>query len=55
MVVFLATGMLLRAAHIPLLLLLVAYNIGYLIGVVPVFTEVGHQSAAWAAVSCFMS
>jgi hypothetical protein len=53
MVVFLATGMPLRAAHIPLLLLLVAYNIGYLIGVVPVLTEEG--TVMWTAVSCFMS
>jgi hypothetical protein len=53
MVVFLATGMPLRAAHIPLLLLLVAYNIGYLIGVVPVLTEEG--TVMWAAVSRFMS
>jgi hypothetical protein len=53
MVVFMATGMPLRPAHIPLLLLLVAYNIGYLIGVVPVLTEEG--TAMWTAVSSFMS
>jgi hypothetical protein len=53
MVVFMATGMPLRPAHIPLLLLLIAYNIGYLIGVVPVLTEEG--TAMWAAVSSFMS
>jgi hypothetical protein len=53
MVVFMATGMPLRAAHIPLLLLLVAYNIGYLIGVVPVLTDEG--TVMWTAVSCFMS
>jgi hypothetical protein len=48
-----ATGMPLRPAHIPLLLLLIAYNIGYLIGVVPVLTEEG--TVMWAAVSSFMS
>ncbi len=53
MVVFMATGMPLRPAHIPLLLLLIAYNIGYLIGVVPVLTEEG--TVMWTAVSSFMS
>jgi hypothetical protein len=53
MVVFAATGLPLRPAHLPLLLILVAYNIGYLIGVVPVLTEEG--TVMWAAVSSFMS
>jgi hypothetical protein len=53
MVVFMATGMPLRPAHIPLVLLLIAYNIGYLIGVVPVLTEEG--TVMWTAVSSFMS
>ena len=53
MVVFMATGMPLRRAHIPLVLLLIAYNIGYLIGVVPVLTEEG--TVMWTAVSSFMS
>ena len=52
-VVFAATGLHLRPAHLPLLLLLIAYNIGYLIGVVPVLTEEG--TVMWTAVSCFMS
>jgi hypothetical protein len=53
MLVFAATGLQLRPAHLPLLLLLIAYNIGYLIGVVPVLTEEG--TVTWTAVSCFMS
>jgi hypothetical protein len=53
MLVFAATGLHLRPAHLPLLLLLIAYNIGYLIGVVPVLTEEG--TVTWTAVSCFMS
>jgi hypothetical protein len=53
MALFAATGLPLRPAHLPLLLLLVAYNIGYLIGVVPVLTEEG--TVMWAAVSSFMS
>jgi len=52
-VVFLIAGMPLRRAHLPLLFLLIAYNIGYLIGVVPVLSDEG--TAMWAAVSSFMS
>jgi hypothetical protein len=53
LLLFMVTGMTLRPAHLPLLLLLIAYNIGYLIGVVPVLTEEG--TVMWAAVSSFMS
>jgi hypothetical protein len=53
MVVFAATGLALRPAHVPLLLLLIAYNIGYLIGVVPVSGL--EDTVTWTAVSCFMS
>ena len=51
--VFVATGLPLRPAHLPLMFLLIAYNIGYLIGVVPVLSDEG--TATWTAVSCFMS
>jgi hypothetical protein len=39
LLLFMVTGMTLRPAHLPLLLLLIAYNNGNLIGVVPVLTE----------------
>ncbi len=50
---FVATGLALRPAHLPLLLLLIVYDAGYLIGVVPVLTAEG--TVVWTAVSCFMS
>ena len=53
MVVFLAAGLVVRPLHVPLIALLLAYNIGYLIGVVPVISLEG--TAMWTAVSCFMS
>ncbi len=53
MVVFLAAGLVVRPLHVPLIALLMAYNIGYLIGVVPVISLEG--TAMWTAVSCFMS
>src|SRR5262249_40693585 len=53
MVGFAATGLPLRPAHLPLLLLLLASHIRYPIGVVPVLTEEG--TVMWAAVSSFMS
>jgi hypothetical protein len=53
MVVFVATGLTLRLAHLPLVFLLIAYNAGYLIGVLPVaYLE---DTVQWTAVSCFMS
>lgn len=52
-VLFFATGMKLRAAHLPLLILLALSNIGYLIAVVPVVSAEG--TVTWTAISCFMS
>jgi hypothetical protein len=52
LVVFIA-GMRLQRAHLPLLCLLIVYNVGYMIGVVPVLAADG--TAMWTAVSCFMS
>jgi hypothetical protein len=51
--IFFATGLKLQPAHLPLVFLLVVYNIGYLIGVVPVLSAEG--TLIWAAVSCFMA
>jgi hypothetical protein len=53
MLVFFATGMTLRSAHIPIVLLLALYNIGFVIGVVPVLGLDG--TAKWTAISCFMA
>jgi hypothetical protein len=53
MVVFVATGLTLRLAHLPLIFLLIAYNAGYLIGVLPVAHL--EDTVQWTAVSCFMS
>ena len=53
MVVFAATGLSLRLAHLPLIFLLIAYNAGYLIGVLPV-TDL-QDTVQWTAVSMFMS
>jgi hypothetical protein len=50
---FIVTGASLRPAHLPLLLLLGACNIGYLIGVVPVLSAEG--TAMWVVISLFMS
>ncbi len=51
--VFFVVGLPLRQAHLPLALLLIACNIGYMIGVVPVLSAEG--TATWTAVSSFMS
>jgi hypothetical protein len=53
MVVFAATGMSIRLAHLPLIFLLIAYNAGYLIGVLPV-TDLP-DTVQWTAVSMFIS
>jgi len=53
MVVFVATGLAVSRAHLPLIFLLIAYNAGYLIGVLPVITV--EDTVKWTAVSCFMS
>jgi hypothetical protein len=52
LVLFIA-GLPLRRAHLPLVFLLIAYNVGYMIGVVPVLSSEG--TAMWTAVSSFMS
>lgn len=53
MVLFFATGLALRTAHLPIAILLVLYNIGFVVGVVPVLALEG--TAMWTAVSCFMA
>jgi O-antigen ligase/polysaccharide polymerase Wzy-like membrane protein len=53
MVVFAAIGLSIRLAHLPLIFLLIAYNAGYLIGVLPV-TELP-DTVQWTAVSMFIS
>jgi hypothetical protein len=50
---FFVSGLVLRPAHLPLLLLLALCNIGYFIGVAPVVTADGAMT--WTAVSLFMS
>lgn len=53
MVVFVATGLTVSRAHLPLIFFLIAYNAGYLIGVLPVSSL--EDTVQWTAVSCFMS
>jgi hypothetical protein len=53
MVVFAAIGLSLRLVHLPLIFLLIAYNAGYLIGVLPV-TDLP-DTVQWTAVSMFIS
>ena len=53
MVVFAASGMSLRLAHLPLIFLLIAYNAGYLFGVLPVADL--PDTVQWTAVSMFIS
>lgn len=53
MIVFFAAGMTLRPAHLPLVLLLILYNIGFVVGLVPVLALQG--TAMWTAISCFMA
>ncbi len=53
MVVFAASGMSLRLSHLPLIFLLIAYNAGYLIGVLPVADL--PDTVQWTAVSMFIS
>lgn len=52
-VIFLATGLRLRLAFIPLLLLLVLLNIGYSVGAVPVMDKPGVPN--WIATSWYMA
>jgi hypothetical protein len=51
--VFLATGMRIRAGHAPLILMLIFYNVGYATSLVPVIEL--PDTAKWTAVSCFLS
>jgi hypothetical protein len=53
MIVFLATGLTLRAGHLPLIFLLIFYNIGFATSLMPVITL--EDTAKWTAVSCFLS
>jgi hypothetical protein len=53
MAMFAATGLSLRLSHLPLIFLLIAYNAGYLIGVLPVADL--PDTVQWAAVSSFIS
>src|SRR5215472_6517345 len=50
---FVATGVRLRAGHVPLLLMLIFYNVGFATSLVPVIDE--PDTAKWTAVSCFLS
>jgi hypothetical protein len=50
---FIATGVTLRAGHVPLILMLIFYNIGFATSLVPVITL--EDTAKWTAVSCFLS
>ncbi|SHH35097.1 O-antigen ligase family protein [Bradyrhizobium erythrophlei] len=52
-VIFLATGLRLRLAFIPLLLLLILLNIGYSVGAVPVMAKPGVPN--WIATSWYMA
>jgi hypothetical protein len=52
-VLFFATGLRLRAVHVPLLMLLILCCSGYLIGVTQVLMLPG--TIAWAATSCYMA
>ena len=51
--VFVATGLGLRPGHLPLLLMLILYNIGFASSLVPVIEL--DNTARWTAVSCFLS
>jgi len=53
LVVFVATGLTLRAGHLPLMFLLIFYNIGFIIALIPVIDSPG--TAKWTAVSCYLS
>ena len=51
--IFVATGVRLRAGHVPLILMLIFYNVGFGISLVPVIEL--DNTAKWTAVSCFLS
>jgi len=52
-VMFALGGLSIRTGHLPLLLLLTLYNIGFAIAVVPVIAQ--DNTAIWTAVSCFLA
>src|ERR1700682_3445849 len=51
--IFVAAGVSMRAGHLPLMWLLIFYNIGFATSLVPVITL--DDTAKWTAVSCFLS
>ncbi len=53
LVIFIATGVKLREGHVPLLLMLIFYNVGFATSLVPVIEL--DNTAKWTAVSCFLS
>ena len=52
-IIFAATGLTLRTGHLPLMLMLIFYNIGFVTALVPVISL--PDTAKWTAVSCFLS
>jgi O-antigen ligase len=53
MIIFAATGVSMRAGHLPLMWLLIFCNIGFATSLIPVITL--DDTAKWTAVSCFLS
>jgi hypothetical protein len=53
MIVFFATGLSLRAGHLPLLFLLIFFNIGCVMSLLPVMAA--EKTAQWTAVTCFLA
>jgi hypothetical protein len=51
--IFVATGVRIRAGHVPLILMLIFYNVGFATSLVPVIEL--PDTAKWTAVSCFLS
>jgi len=51
--IFVATGVRIRAGHVPLVLMLIFYNVGFATSLVPVIEL--PDTAKWTAVSCFLS
>jgi hypothetical protein len=53
MIVFFATGLKLRVAHLPLIFLMAFFSIGCALSLTPVVTE--PKTMQWTAVTCFLS
>jgi hypothetical protein len=51
--IFIATGVRLREGHVPLLLMLVFYNVGFATSLIQVIEQ--DETARWTAISCFLS